>query len=408
MRLLGILAAVAALGLAAGVALGGTVPIPGITTVSTSLSVPTLPTTTVRVTLSTPTTTVRVTASTPTTTVRVPTTTVRVPTTTLSKTTTTTSGSGGGSGPVSTVTTAVNNAVGSATGTGTGSSGSSGSSGSGAGSSGGGGSASSGSSPSAGSAGGGSPGASSGSAGGSAPAAQPQHFQSSRTFISISGPKKRRTTTLTFVLPRRARVLLTVTQVAPVCRAIGHLTVRGRPGLNRVRFNGRVHRRRLQPGTYWISLRTANGMLVRRIVLVVTAGAPSPAEVRAARATNVCSAAAAFKAFAFGTGSGPVSGGGAATISGAGQQPQTGGISAPRGSNLHSGVLGSTVEKTARAIRWFLVALLAVAIVLLATASLPRAAVPDARVNDLLARHRIELAGLGAVALAAVAVAFLL
>jgi hypothetical protein len=209
------------------------------------------------------------------------------------------------------------------------------------------------------------------------------------------------------VLPRRARVLLTVRQVAPVCRAIGHLSVRGHPGLNRVRFNGRVHGRRLRPGTYWISLRTADGRLVRRIILVVTNDVPTAAEVRAARATNLCAAAASFKSFAFGSGSEPFTGGKAATLSG-GQQPQTGGVAAPHGPNVHSGILGSTVEKTARAIRWFLVGLLAAAIVLLALAALPRVAVSDARVNDLLARHRIEIAGLGAAALAAVAVAFLL
>jgi hypothetical protein len=219
-------------------------------------------------------------------------------------------------------------------------------------------------------------------------------------------------TTLTFVLPRRGRVVLTVTQVAPVCRAVGHITVTGHQGLNRYRFNGRVQGRRLQPGTYRISLRTPSGRLVRRIVLVVSAGAPTPAEVRAARATNVC-AAASFNGFGFslspflavGT---PSTGGSApGSLESGAQQPETGGV-APHGPNLHSGVLGSTVEKTARAIRWFLVALLAVAIVLLAAASLPRVAVPDARINDLLARHRVELAGLGAVALAAVAVAFLL
>jgi hypothetical protein len=45
---------------------------------------------------------------------------------------------------------------------------------------------------------------------------------------------------------------------------------------------------------------------------------------------------------------------------------------------------------------------------LLGVASLPSEAVPEARMHDLLARHRVELAGLGAAALVAVAVAFLL
>jgi hypothetical protein len=81
---------------------------------------------------------------------------------------------------------------------------------------------------------------------------------------------------------------------------------------------------------------------------------------------------------------------------------------APHGPNLHSGVLASSVEKTARAIRPLLVALLALAILLLGVASLPREAVPELRMHYLLMRHRVELAGLGAAALVAVALAFLL
>jgi hypothetical protein len=55
-----------------------------------------------------------------------------------------------------------------------------------------------------------------------------------------------------------------------------------------------------------------------------------------------------------------------------------------------------------------LVAVLALAIVMLALASLPGFAVPEPRVNEVLARHRLEIAGLGAAALVAVALAFLL
>jgi len=71
-------------------------------------------------------------------------------------------------------------------------------------------------------------------------------------------------------------------------------------------------------------------------------------------------------------------------------------------------VLGTSVAKAARAIQPLLVALLALAIVLLALASLPRMAVPESRTSDLLARHRIEIAGLGAAAFGAVVIGFLL
>jgi hypothetical protein len=72
-----------------------------------------------------------------------------------------------------------------------------------------------------------------------------------------------------------------------------------------------------------------------------------------------------------------------------------------------AGVLATSLERTARAIRPLLVALLALAILLLALASLPRVAVAEPRFNSMLARHRLEIAGLGAAALIAVAVTFL-
>ena len=55
-----------------------------------------------------------------------------------------------------------------------------------------------------------------------------------------------------------------------------------------------------------------------------------------------------------------------------------------------------------------LVALLALAIVLLGIASLPKLTFVDQRANELLARHRLEIAGLGAAAFIAVVISFLL
>jgi hypothetical protein len=80
----------------------------------------------------------------------------------------------------------------------------------------------------------------------------------------------------------------------------------------------------------------------------------------------------------------------------------------PTGPNVHSGVLASAVEKTAEAVRPLFVALLAAAILLLGVASLPQTAVAEPRVNDLLARHRLEIAGVGATALVGTVLAFLL
>jgi len=209
-------------------------------------------------------------------------------------------------------------------------------------------------------------------------------------------------------------VVFTVNQVAPRCRGFARFTVAGHPGINRIRFASRVHGRRMAPGTYRISARTAHGRLVRRVTLVVVAGsAPTPEELRAARAANVCSAGTRSSSTTVGGTSGAT---GATTSPGQAMPPtlgqqsneQAAGIPTPKGQNMHSGVLAQSIEETARAIRPYLVALLALSVLLLGAASLPNVAFTDSRVNYLLTRYRVELAGLGAAALVAVVIAFLL
>jgi hypothetical protein len=211
-------------------------------------------------------------------------------------------------------------------------------------------------------------------------------------------------------------VVFTVTQVSPSCTGIGHFTVVGRAGLNRVRFTGVLHGHRLKPGTYRISIRTASGRVVRRVTLVVVGGSsPSSDELQAMRSANACQQAAiaqtAFALVPF-VGSGPSGGESAEALAAQNlpkpPNPSAAGLVPTRGPNLHSGVLGSSVEETARAIQPFLVALLGLSILLLGAASLPAEAVPGPRVHDVLARHRVELAALGAAALLAVALVFFL
>jgi len=133
-------------------------------------------------------------------------------------------------------------------------------------------------------------------------------------------------------------------------------------------------------------------------IVVVDGGVPTRAQILAARAANVCTAAERLAATASGSTE-------ASNTPPAGQPSASG----PSGGFSHSGaVLASSVEKAARAVRPVLVALLALSIVLLAIASLPRLAAPESRANELLARHRMEIAGLGTAALVAVVIAFLL
>jgi hypothetical protein len=236
-------------------------------------------------------------------------------------------------------------------------------------------------------------------------------FGSSRAWIATAGPKRRRATILTFLLPRASRVAFVVQQVSPTCRIAGRFSLQGHVGLNRVRFPGRPSRWHLDPGTYRISARTPGGRLLRRVTLiVVSSGLPTSDEVSSARAANVCTSASRL-ASAGSTGAANTTlSGGQELAAGSSTTPktQTSASGPADGTNSHSeAVLGTTVEKAARAIHPWLVALLALAIVLLGMASLPRMAFTESA-NELLARHRVEIVGLGAAALVAVVIVFLL
>jgi hypothetical protein len=202
-------------------------------------------------------------------------------------------------------------------------------------------------------------------------------------------------------------VIFTVTQVSPDCRLVGRFGVSGHRGVNRVRFSGRVGRKVLEPGTYKITARTRRGQAVQRVTIVVVNGeAPSLSQIAAARTQNVCRATVGFTSGDSGM-SGFTSGAASLPALGEPSQESHSASGATNGTNSHSGILGSAVEKTARALQPALIALLVAAILLLGVASLPRVAFVEPRFNDVLARHRGEIAGLGAVALVAVVIAFL-
>jgi len=220
-------------------------------------------------------------------------------------------------------------------------------------------------------------------------------------------------TTVSFVLPAAARVIFTVNEVSPVCVGMGRFRVAGHGGVNRIRFAGRIQGHPLSAGTYRISVRTVRGRIVRRITLVVVDGpAPSKAELRSLQAADACGH------------SEPPTGSQALSTSGTSSSAppvkrETGlpanapkvasGFGSPGAPSLHpGGVLGSSVEETARAIQPLLVAMLAAAIVLLGLASLPRAALVEPKFGDLLARYRVGVAALGAGVLVAGVLALLL
>ena len=109
-----------------------------------------------------------------------------------------------------------------------------------------------------------------------------------RDWISVSGPRKQRRTTLVFVLRVPALVEFVVVQVSPDCRRIGRFRVRGHRGLNRIPLRRNIGRHSLAPGTYRFVARTLPGgrtVVDTRLVVVQRS---SRREIQAARGANAC------------------------------------------------------------------------------------------------------------------------
>ncbi|MFY9580407.1 MAG: hypothetical protein WAQ33_13915 [Gaiellaceae bacterium] len=234
-------------------------------------------------------------------------------------------------------------------------------------------------------------------------------FRSSRPWIAKQGPNGHRRTTLTFRLPSAARVVFTVTQVSPVCRAVGQFTVRGHIGLNRIPFKGRVRGRPLSAGTYRISARVRGGGTVLRVlVVIVESGSPSPTELLTAQRSNVCGARAALASNGVsGTAASSPSQGSPTNQIGQSRKndSETGGVA---GKSHTSASPFAPAEVTKQVTNPVVIAALAAAVLLLGLAAVPKAAIPDPRLTDALARHRVEVALAGGAALAAAILALLL
>jgi len=185
-----------------------------------------------------------------------------------------------------------------------------------------------------------------------------------------------------------------VVEVFPLCRVVGVFTVRGHAGINRFRFKGRVHGKRLPAGTYQIGLRTKSARLLRVTIAIFDSVVGSPSAVTAARKRNVCGAAMSFS-FSSALGFGPtvVEGGSAAA-----------GSSSPSGTKH---VLGVDVTALAPQIlakeigkNPFVIVALGLAVLLFGLAAVPEAATPGPRTADLLARQRSAMILAGGVAIA--------
>lgn len=217
-------------------------------------------------------------------------------------------------------------------------------------------------------------------------------LRTARPFLSLHGPKAHRAAILVFRLRQAARVRFTVVEVYPRCRVVGSFTVQGHLGVNRFRFNGRVHGTKLSTGTYQIGLRTKRDRLLRVTIAIFDAPVASPSAVAAARKRNACGSTAVFSPFAGSTFPPRIEG--ALTTAAA---------SSTRPTSHH--VLGVDLTAPRRIAKEIgnnplALAALGLAVLLLAAAAVPRTATPGGRTADLLVRERSALVLSGAVALA--------
>jgi hypothetical protein len=115
-----------------------------------------------------------------------------------------------------------------------------------------------------------------------------------RTTRTVVRPGRRNGgTTLVFKLLRPALLRFTIVRVYPTCERVGSFAVRGRPGVNRVPFRGRLRGRPLPDGTYRLRVRPKGARADVAVVTVVIVNGKrmTTAELSKARHASVCRSA---------------------------------------------------------------------------------------------------------------------
>lgn len=93
-----------------------------------------------------------------------------------------------------------------------------------------------------------------------------------------------------FGLTRPAVLRVTVVRVYPSCEVLASFVVRGREGLNRIRFDGRLRGRPLPSGAYRLVVRARGASRDAAAVRLVISRRPMrPGAVQKALSTSVCS-----------------------------------------------------------------------------------------------------------------------
>jgi hypothetical protein len=199
-------------------------------------------------------------------------------------------------------------------------------------------------------------------------------------------------------------VEFSVLRVAPDCRRIGRFRVAGHPGMNRVRFRGRVGGRRLGAGSYRIKARTLpRGRAVVDAKFVVVAH-PDRYVIAFARGANACGSEQESSLSTRGVPK--------ATASPARVEPEkharpsrTHGVLGSRSAKKAVGALSKDAVGALKSIPSLLFVLLGIAIGLLGVATLPARVAPSRRAATALVLHRGAVAVAGTALLIAVLVA---
>jgi hypothetical protein len=124
-------------------------------------------------------------------------------------------------------------------------------------------------------------------AGTAAPSANsPRRLALSRPLVLLG--RKNGGTIVIFRLRRPMMLELTVVRVFPTCEVIGSVHVRGRAGINRLPFRGRVHGKRLSSGTYRLLIGGRRAQPTAVTTIVVAHGKVSATRLRKARRANAC------------------------------------------------------------------------------------------------------------------------
>ena len=97
----------------------------------------------------------------------------------------------------------------------------------------------------------------------SAPAAPGPELVSVRAtrvrLVNRGAPRRKLGTILRIRLASRAAIEVSVYGPAPGCERVGAYSVRGRRGVNAVRFFGRLNGKALEPGVYTLGVRALSG-----------------------------------------------------------------------------------------------------------------------------------------------------